>query len=180
MANETPQQYIARILSFQDGKDPNRILAATPKRIEGLLRGKSRAQLSKRPSPKQWSVAEILAHLADAELVIGYRARTILGNPGTAIQAYDQDEWARVGRYQLRDARVSLAFFSALRTANLALWRSLQPAQWRAYGLHAERGEETIERVWRHNAGHDLNHLGQISAILQPGKRLRTARTSQE
>ena len=170
MANETPQQYITRILGFQDGQDPTRILAATPRGIEALLRGKSRAQLTKKPGPKQWSVAEIVAHLADAELVIGYRVRTILGNPGTAIQAFDQDEWSRVGRYNQRDARASLAFFSALRTANLAIWRSLTPAQWRAYGLHAERGKETLERVWRHNAGHDLNHLAQIKAILQPGK----------
>ena len=175
MANETPQQYIARILSFQQGSDPNRILAATPQKIEALLRGKSRAQLTKRPSPKQWSVAEIVAHLSEAEWVIGYRVRTILGNPGTAIQAFDQDEWARVGRYNRRDVRASLSLFTALRKANMAIWKSLKPADWKTYGLHAERGKETIERVWRHDAGHDLNHLAQIQAILKPKRRSRKA-----
>jgi hypothetical protein len=108
--------------------------------------------------------------MADAELVMGYRVRTILGNPGTPIQAFDQDEWARVGRYNIRDARASLKLFTAIRAGNLALWKSLSAGQWKTYGIHSERGEETIERIWRHDAGHDLNHLIQIIAILQPKK----------
>jgi hypothetical protein len=167
---ETPQQYIARVLGLQNGRNPNRILAATPKKIERLLRGKSRSQLTKRPTPKQWSVAEIVAHMGDSELVMGYRVRTILGNPGTPLQAFDQDEWARVGRYHVRDTRASLKLFTAIRAGNLALWKSLSAGQWKSYGVHAERGEETVERIWRHDAGHDLNHLSQISAILQPKK----------
>src|SRR5262249_14569194 len=114
----------------------------------------------------KWSVAEIVAHLADAELVAGWRMRAILGAPGTPIQAYDQDRWAEAGRYAKKDPRVSIAQFRAFREANLALMKSLTPEQWKHHGMHAERGEETVERLLNMMAGHDLNHLKQIEAIV--------------
>jgi len=111
-------------------------------------------------------VAEILAHLADSELVRGWRMRHILGAPGTAIQAFDQDDWAVSGHYNKRDPRRSIEMFRVLREANLALLKSLAPEQWKHHGMHAERGQETIEHIVRLNAGHDINHTKQIERIL--------------
>jgi hypothetical protein len=54
-----------------------------------------------------------------------------------------------------------------LREGNLALLRSLDPEQWQHYGMHSERGRETIEHIARMFAGHDLNHLQQIEKILK-------------
>ena len=126
----------------------------------------SASKLRKQPAPGKWSVAEILAHLADVELVVGYRVRTILGAPGSPIQAFDQDKWARAMSYAKSDARKSLERFSAFRKANLDLLKSLSPAQWKYHGMHAERGEESIETIARLNAGHDVNHLKQVEKIL--------------
>ena len=64
------------------------------------------------------SVAEIVAHLSDTELVVGFRIRLILGSPGTAIQPFDQDVWVVALHYDKRDVRQSLAQFRALREAN--------------------------------------------------------------
>ena len=52
------------------------------------------AELRSSPDPTRWSVAQIVAHLADAELVFAYRLRSILASPGTAIAAYDQNHWS--------------------------------------------------------------------------------------
>ena len=114
--------------------------------------------------------AKILAHLGDAEIVIGFRMRLILGAPGTPIAAYDQDSWVTSGHYEKRDPRQSFEQFRVVREANLALLKSLTPEQWKQYGMHSERGQETIEHVVRMTAGHDINHLQQIERIL-PGKR---------
>ena len=163
---ETVQEYIQRIQGKIAGKDPLRVQAATPKRLAAVMRRASPAKLRKRPAPDKWSVAEILAHLADAEVVTSWRYRSILGSPGTPIQAYDQDAWATAGHYAKRDARRSLEQFRAFREANLALLKSLTPEQWKHCGMHAERGEESVERVTLMMAGHDINHLEQIEAIL--------------
>ena len=163
---ETPQQYTARIMNNLTGLEPMKVLAATPKKIESLFKRATPAKLKKRPAPGKWSAAEIVAHLADAEIVIGYRVRAILGAPGTLIQAFDQDSWAEAGHYAHRNPRQSLGQLRALREANLALYKSLTPEQWKHYGMHSERGQESVEHIARMMAGHDLNHLHQIEQIL--------------
>ena len=163
---ETVQQYVQRIQSKIAGQDPVKVQGATAKKLERLIKGATPAKLRKRPTPEKWSAAEILAHLADAEIVASWRLRSILGAPGTPIQAYDQEAWLAAGQYGKRDARKSLEQFRVLRDANLALYKSLTPQQWKHHGIHAERGEESIERLASMMAGHDLNHLEQVAAIL--------------
>jgi len=111
-------------------------------------------------------VSEIVAHLADAEIVGAFRLRLILGSPGTPIVAYDQDQWAASGHYDQREPRKSIEQFRVLREGNLALLKSLRPEQWRHFGVHSERGQESIEHIVRMFAGHDINHLRQIEGIL--------------
>ena len=97
--------------------------------------------------------------------------RQILGAPGTSIQAFDQDAWAISGHYQKRDPRKSIEQFRVVREANLALLKSLAPEQWKLHGIHAERGEESIEHIVRMFAGHDINHTKQIERILGAKKK---------
>jgi DinB superfamily len=167
---ETPQQYIARIQGYVEGKEPLKVQAATAKKLEGLIKGVPTAKLRKRPTPEKWSVAEILAHLADTEIACSWRMRLILGAPGTPVAAFDQDSWVTSGHYEKRDPRKSVEQFRVLRHANLALLKSLTPEQWKHFGVHSERGEESIERIAKMFAGHDLNHLQQIERILAPKK----------
>src|SRR5437868_2855562 len=125
--NETPQQYIARITGFVQGQNALTVQAATPRRLARLIKGVPPARLRKRPAPGKWSVAEIIAHLADAELVGGFRIRMILGAPGTPITAFDQDVWVTAGHYDKREPRKGVETFRALREANLDLYKTLTP-----------------------------------------------------
>jgi uncharacterized damage-inducible protein DinB len=167
---ETAQEYTKRILGNVEGKNPLKTQAETAKRLAGLLKGAPASKLRKRPAPEKWSVAEILAHLADAEIVVAWRVRAILAAPGTPIQAYNQDALAAARNYAKHDPKKSLETFRAVRDANLALYKSLSPEQWKHHGLHAERGEETLERILHMMAGHDINHTVQIERILKPKK----------
>jgi hypothetical protein len=169
--NETPQQYITRILGFVQGKQPLKVQAATPKKLASLVKGVPPAKLRKRPAPEKWSVAEIVAHLADTEIVGGWRMRLILGAPGTPVSAFDQDSWVIACHYEKRDPRKDIEQFRVMREANLALLKSLKPEQWKHFGMHSERGEETIAHIVNMFAGHDLNHLQQIERILTPKKK---------
>lgn len=163
---ETPQQYTQRIVKNAEGKQPLAVQAGTATKLERLIKGVPTRKLRKRPAPDKWSVSEILAHLAEAEIVGGFRMRLILGAPGTPIAAFDQDAWVISGHYEKRDPRKSVEQFRVVREANLALLKSLTPEQWKHYGMHAERGQETIEHIVRMFAGHDINHLQQIERIL--------------
>lgn len=89
--NETAQEYIRRITAHVEGQRPLAVLAATASRLERLINGVPARALRERPAADKWSASEIVAHLGDAEIVTGFRIRLILGAPGTAIAAYDQD-----------------------------------------------------------------------------------------
>jgi DinB superfamily len=167
---ETIQEYVQRIQGKLGGQDPLKVQATTAKKLQQLMKRATPAKLRKRPAPEKWSPAEIIAHLADVEIVIGWRVRSILGAPGTPVQAYDQDAWVVSGHYAKRDPRKCLEQFRVLRETNLALYKTLAPEQWKHYGIHAERGEESIERIASMLAGHDINHLEQVQAILASRK----------
>jgi hypothetical protein len=164
---ETAQQYIQRITGYVEGEQLLAVQSATAKKLERLILGVPASKLRKRPAADKWSVSEILAHLADTELVGGFRMRLILGAPGTPVAAFDQDSWVVSGHYEKRNPRKSLDQFRVTREANLALLKSLSPEQWKHYGMHAERGQESIEQMVLMFAGHDINHLQQIQTILR-------------
>ncbi len=168
---ETPQRYTQRMLGYVDGKDPLRVQKETAKKLQKVTKPLSKKQLARQPAPGKWSIAQILAHLADAELVGGWRMRSILANNGTSLQPFDQDAWAETLGYSRRDPKASLDMFRVLREHNLKLLKSVPKNLWENYGMHQERGKETISHIVRMFAGHDLNHLGQIEKIAKESRR---------
>jgi hypothetical protein len=165
---ETPEQYRDRMFVLVDGKDPVKLQAAAPARLARLLKGVSPAKARKRPAPDKWSIAEIVVHMADTEIVFGYLIRGIVGEHGARIDGFDQDAWVVALHYDERDMKKSFAEYRAFREANVALLKSLTPEQWQIRGIHKSRGPETMETVVTMFAGHDLNHFQQIERILRP------------
>src|SRR4249919_33074 len=122
------------MLALAGSRDPFRTLAATPGKLARMLAGQPARRLRSSPGHGKWSVRQIVAHLADAEVVHAYRIRMMLGASGGTIQAFDQDGWAAEGRYQDVDIKVALEAFTALRKLNLAFYRRLTPGKRRRYG----------------------------------------------
>jgi len=172
---ETVEQYVTRITGYVGGCDPREVLGSTAQRIGTLLAGRSADDLRWKKGPERWSVAEIVTHLADAEVVGAYRFRMILSTPGTPIQAFDQSRWATGLKYSTRDAFESLALFRPLRESLLKLIDGLTESELDHYGVHQERGKETLRHLVSLSAGHDLNHLQQIEGLLSERDRSRGA-----
>jgi hypothetical protein len=168
--HETPQQYTERILTYQRGSVPLDVLESTPRKLAKLLRAVPKRKLAKRPAPDRWSVAEILAHLADSELVFGFRLRLTIGSNGTPIQAFDQDVWSEFSRYPTQNPGESFDAYRVLRKRNIALLRTIPKELWENFGMHTERGKETVTRMTEMMAGHDINHATQIEAMLKRGQ----------
>ena len=163
---ETAQQYTARMLSLAEGLDPLTSLATTPGRVGALIAGRSTDDLQRSPEPGRWSVAQIVSHLADVEIVMAYRIRMILSTPGGPIQAFDQDAWVASQHADKGDAHASLALFTAIRAATVRLFGSLTDDELERFGMHAERGVESIRHIMRMTTGHDRNPLAQIERLI--------------
>jgi hypothetical protein len=162
---ETAQQYTARIMGYVEGQDGLKVQKATAGKLKKLMQSLTRSQLKWKPEPGKWSITEIMAHLVDAEIVGSWRMRCTAGTSGTTIQPFDQDVWASLFQYGKRDAQQSLEVFRVLRENNHAMLKALPPEVWDNYGMHLERGKETLSHVVHMFAGHDTNHLLQIERI---------------
>ena len=159
-------EYLARIRSYAESKDPLDLQRQTPGVLGELLTQASREQLTARSSPTQWSIGEILAHLAEDEVATTWRYRQMIEHNGIELGGFDQDLWARLGGYASRMPEESLALFRLLRAANLQFLSRLTPEQWECHGVHAERGRITVRDLAVHMAGHDAHHVEQIRKIL--------------
>ncbi len=157
--------YVASLLALVGDREPLSVQAELLPALDELCRGLSPAQLRQPEREGKWSIAQVIAHLADAEMVSGYRYRTVLAHPGAAIHGYDQDAWARELRYDQADLDLARAQLAALREANLHLLRSLDPEHLERFGLHSERGRESVGHLIHLVAGHDLIHRRQIARV---------------
>src|ERR1700735_2107387 len=104
---ETFEAYRTRVLSYLGDEEPIGVQQATPSQLDRRLRDVAPEELIRRPAPEKWSIAEIVAHLADAELAMGWRLRNMLANPGVALTWWDQALWAERLGYAQQDASLS-------------------------------------------------------------------------
>jgi len=163
---ETEQQYLERLAGYVAGQDPLMMQRAAVLNLAKLIEAVPEEALRQKPAPEKWSVVEILAHLAEDELVSSWRYRQMIERTGATLAGFNQDEWARLGKYEEWNAREALGMFRMLREANLRMLAGLTAQQWEREGIHAERGRMTVRDLARHMAAHDVNHILQIARVL--------------
>jgi uncharacterized damage-inducible protein DinB len=167
-ASRSPEQAAAYAAAVQDllgPSDPLAVLEDTVRAIERILAPLADAQVRRPEAPGKWSVLQVVHHLADAELMWGYRLRLVLGQDRPSLTGFDQDQWAERLRYHEADAEGALEDFAAFRRANLRLLRRMSAHDLKRVGIHVERGEESAEKMLSLWAGHDLLHLQQLARI---------------
>ncbi len=159
------EAYTSALLGLLGTQNPLVVLRETPDALRAAVERLTPAQVGHPEAPGKWSTRQVVQHLADAELVGGFRLRMILAHERPALAPYDQDLWANRLRYGDSDIHEALEQFSVLRRANLRLWGGASPAELARAGMHAERGEESVEQMRRLYAGHDLAHRHQLARI---------------
>jgi DinB superfamily len=150
--------------SFLGDRDAIDVAEQTPRRLSDVAVRLPSANLEWRPAPGKWNAREILCHLADCEIAFGFRLRQALAETNPVIQPFDQEKWA--GTYGALSARSALNAFSALREWNLALIHATPADAMGKKVTHPERGVMTFRTIVETMAGHDLNHLTQLDAIV--------------
>jgi hypothetical protein len=160
-------EYAERIRGYLGGKDPLQSMQETGSALPSLLQNIPEAIATRRPSADKWSISEIVAHLSDTELAAGFRFRAIAGgDDGVPLAGYDQNRWAEAANYRASKLQESVRSFLAIREMNLRFLKGLPESAWSKYGIHSERGRETLGELVELVAGHDLNHIAQIKRIL--------------
>jgi len=142
-------------------------LRTVPDVIEEVLQGLSDDDFCRRSSPDEWSALEVCCHLRDDAEEEGVRVRRLVEENGPALEAYDQEAWARERNYQGDDP-------ARIRTALRAFWgglayqlEGLSDEQWERGGTHPESGPVTVRSRAEDEVEHARTHLEQLGAIRQ-------------
>ena len=162
--------YTRALLELLGARDPIEVLGELDPWLARRTSAIDEDTLRRPESPGKWSVMEVIQHLADSELVFGFRLRMILTEDRPQLQSYDQDAWARTLRYRDAQLQAALGQLRSLRAANLLVLGRLSPVELQRVGLHSERGPESADFLLRLMGGHDLVHRRQIDRILAATK----------
>jgi uncharacterized damage-inducible protein DinB len=139
-----------------------------PEDIARAVTGLPAKILQYKPAPNKWSIQEILAHLADSELVFAYRLRQALADMQPTFAPIDQDAWARELGYLEASAPELVAQYALLRRSNVRLLRRAQPADFEKSGFHPEQKRQiTVAELAGYMSKHGPNHLEQIERLKQ-------------
>jgi hypothetical protein len=140
----------------------------SPKEIAAAVSGISPEVLRYKPTPEQWSILEILGHLADIEIVYSYRLRQMLADAKPVIAPMDQDAWAKHLGYMDIPAPELVALYGLNRHHNLRLLRRLKPEDLAKSAFHPEiQGNVTVANCVERMSSHGANHLAQIERLKQ-------------
>jgi uncharacterized damage-inducible protein DinB len=151
---------------FLGSRDPVDVLERTYSRMLRALEPLSEEHRILRPPSGKWMAREIVAHMADCELVFSFRLKQTLAEDNPTVQPFDQERWA--SRYENHDLGNAVRLFSAVREWNLLLIWETTAAERQRPLTHPERGAMTFWTIVETMAGHDLNHLAQLERFSAP------------
>ena len=133
--------------------------------IELVLGELSENQLESREGPSEWSVRQIVHHLADNEVADAMRLRQMLAHDSPLIVPFDELLFTERLHYE-REIESSVATFFALRTSSGAILEQISDADWSRSGRHEEHDRYSVEILVQKNIEHDRAHVDQIRRAL--------------
>ena len=145
---------------------------ALPDQLAAAVSGLSDEQLNLTGSADQWSIRQIVHHLADGQTMWTVCMRVAIGTPGTAMRFPDypgNDAWAERMVYAERSIEPGLALLGALH-AELAELLTLMPEAWErdvVMGVPGSGQERaySVAQIMGFTGEHFVEHLGEIAAI---------------
>jgi hypothetical protein len=123
------------------------------------------------PASGKWSIRQIIAHLADSELVCAHRMRQTIAEEKPSLIAFDQEAWTRNLDYARRKPKQSLESFRRLRLENYELLKELPESAYERIGNHSERGPITLRFQVELLAEHAQSHARQMQAVREEYKK---------
>ena len=144
------------------GADPIGLLERQLGRFRILGETLAPEQAAHRYAPGKWSVKEILGHLIDAERVFSYRALRIARGDTTPLAGFDENAYVAAAESDRRSVSDLIDEMTAIRAANIALYRSLDEVALMRLGS-ANAVPISARALVFITAGHAEHHLGVLA-----------------
>ena len=141
-----------------------------PELLAALLTGVYGEEEDYLTAPGKWSIRQIVAHLADTELVAAHRFRQVIAEESPTLVAFNQDAWASHLDYARRKPKQSLETFRRIRAENYELLKDLPEEAYTRTGNHLQNGSLTLRRLVEGMAQHAESHARQLQDIREAYK----------
>ena len=142
----------------------NQALRDFPDRLRRAVDGLSDDALTRPEKEGKWSIAQVIAHLAQFEMIVAHRIRAILASDTPSLIAFDQERWIR-DVYRGEPVSELIDQLAFIRGMNLKFLERLSEDQWNRAGIHPQYGHNTIRELIARFERHQEKHLGQIERI---------------
>ena len=161
MTSENP------VLTARDRRKAIQVLKELPAQLDRLTQKLSPAQLTTKPNPGSWSVAQIIHHLADAHMNSYIRTKRILAEDKPDQRPFSQENWVDMADEANLSVDVSCLILRGVHLRWVTLFESLTDADWAKIGYFRSDGSEmTIDYLLNSYANHSQAHLTQIEQTL--------------
>ncbi|PJF22405.1 MAG: metal-dependent hydrolase [Phototrophicales bacterium] len=140
-----------------------------PSRLRQAVQDLSPEQLTTRVDPHEWTIAQIVHHLADAHMNAYYRFKRILLEDNPHIPPFDQDLWATTPEATKAELHDSLTLLAGLHHHWAYLMENIPDTDWLRPAHHRQIGDVILYDVLYSYAQHGEEHLEQIQAIRHAG-----------
>jgi hypothetical protein len=149
--------YYEKYIALVPGKDAVSALESQRVQTMQLFAGRGERDGNFRYAADKWTVKEVVGHLTDSERIFTYRALRIARGDQTPMAGFEQDDYVRGGGFNERPLASLVEEFAQVRSATLALFRSMGKEAWLRRGT-ANKNEVSARALAFITAGHELHH----------------------
>lgn len=124
--------------------------------------GLSPEQEQAKPGPGAWSIAQVVAHLLDSELVYSDRMRWVIAENDPILPGFDENAWIERLGNDTMPIEESLHLFTVSRERMTKILRRCSESDFARAGRHSERGRLTLAELVvsaTHHVDHHLRFL---------------------
>ncbi len=137
---------------------------SAPMALSSVLRQLPKKMWLYKPAPQQWSIHEIIVHLADSEASSYVQVRRLIAEPGQMTADFDPERWAGSLGYFHQSTRESLEIIRRLRRMTYCLLLALPDSAWLHTLADGTAGTITLEEWVERQERHIPHHIDQVKS----------------
>lgn len=151
-------EYYQKYIDLIDGEDIIQILVKLNNEVSDVFNSFPQSKGDYSYDEGKWTVKEVIGHMMDTDRIFAYRALSIARGERHPLPSFDQDEYVRKGKFNLRNLADLTYEYRLIRESNILLFKGFDQSVYSNRGVAAGNEVTVLALMWM-IAGHQKHHL---------------------
>lgn len=151
-------EYYQKYIDLIESEDIIQVLSSLNEEASDIFNSFPQSKGDYAYAKDKWTVKEVVGHMMDTDRIFAYRAMAIARGEKQPLPSFDQDEYVRNGKFNLRELSDLTYEYRLLRESNLLLFKGLNHSVYSKRGIAAGNEVTVLALMWM-IAGHQKHHL---------------------